>query len=351
MGFELMKQNRLVQIDILKGIAILFVIIAHSLPSRILGKILYLFYLEQAVPVFVIIMGINLFFSLQKNKSLKFRDIYTKLYFKKRAARILIPFSIVFVAALIVGLVMKQTQFSWLMILGKLPFHGPGNYYLSFVIQFTFLAPLIYILFGKKPVLTLAIGFLVGLIFEISAPHISFLNNGSYLYSSSFFRYMPGVLMGFWLASNSFRLKKMYMALIPLPLVLYYIFLVDTSSFHIPFFLPDWGSQNLLTVIYPAFLIMIGVKMFAHVKKNNIISLISFLGRSSYHIFLVQIIYFGLIRQTSVMNWPVILRLGLNLLLCIGLGLLLLSAGNWIDKRWVLRRSRRTNELAAAKSK
>lgn len=348
MRFKLIKQNRLIQIDILKGIAILFVIIAHSLTSKILGKILYLFYLEQAVPVFVIVMGINLYFSLQKNKSFKFRDIYTKSYFKKRAARILIPFSIIFVAALIVGLIMKQTQFSWLMVLGKLPFHGPGNYYLSFVLQFTVLAPLMYILFVKKPVLTLVAGFLISLIFEISAPHIGFLNNGSYLYSSSFFRYMPGVLMGFWLASNNFKLKKMYLALIPLPLVLYYIFLVDTSPFYIPFFLPDWGSQNLLTVIYPAFLIMIGVRIFSHERKSDIITLVSFLGRSSYHIFLVQIIYFGVIRQTSVMDWPVILRLGLNLFLCIGLGLLLLFADNWINKRWALKKSRRTNESVLA---
>lgn len=55
-----MDENKhYLQIDLIKAVAIVSVIILHSVPSSITASTISFFTMEQAVPVFLLIMGLN----------------------------------------------------------------------------------------------------------------------------------------------------------------------------------------------------------------------------------------------------------------------------------------------------
>ena len=62
---------------------------------------------------------------------------------------------------------------------------------------------------------------------------------------------------------------------------------------------PFWGSQNLFASFYEILLLLVGLK-FLPKMKNILFNVFAYFGKSSYHIFLVQIVYFGLVKAGSM---------------------------------------------------
>jgi len=61
-----MSHGRYPQIDIMKGFAILGVLFTHAAMAPLASKPLTDFYALQAVPVFIVLMGLNLSMSLRR---------------------------------------------------------------------------------------------------------------------------------------------------------------------------------------------------------------------------------------------------------------------------------------------
>lgn len=310
------------QLDFIKGFAAISVIVLHSVPIVILEKTYSVFHIWQAVPLFIIIMGFNLIYS-------KNAPLYSINYFYKRYKRIIEPFLLVFILSLIFGFIFYREEYyvGWMNLIGLMPKSGAGNYYITILIQFIFLAPILYWSFKKNPKLTIFTFFLIDILFQVLA--MRFITNG-YIYSGSIFRYFSALSIGMWIAKD-FDLKSKSNIWIIAGCLVSVTYLFIGNTFDIPLFNESWKTQNLLSFFYPAVIILISLNYLSNSLNNHVSKLFSLLGRASYHIFLVQMIYFALIPTNTLAeelsrtyNYYIVgaLLVIFNLIVCISIGLL-----------------------------
>ena len=82
-----MAQGRYPQIDIMKGFAILGVLFTHAAMAPLPSKPLTDFYALQAVPVFIVLIGMNLAMSLQRQA-----EKHGPSHYLRRLKRLAVPF-------------------------------------------------------------------------------------------------------------------------------------------------------------------------------------------------------------------------------------------------------------------
>lgn len=286
------------QIDLIKAIAIISVIILHTLPSAIIKYPILAFTIYQAIPVLFIIMGINTASSFKRRGYLTLSQILSLTYFKNRFKRLILPFIIIFIASILIGILLNQEiYFGILTLIGYLPLTGPGNYFISLIFQFIFVFPVLYYFYRQKPTLTLALSFMINFIFEILAAQYAIFLDNSYIYRACILRYLFLIVLGIWASdnlntnslNNLFRNK---VAIIGLIISVIYILLVSGFGWYFPYFQDPWQPQVILSFFYPLFICAIGLRYFPN-TGSKIINLIAMVGKASYHIFLVQILFFG----------------------------------------------------------
>lgn len=130
-----MKQH-FQQIDVVKGLAIVAVLLLHSLSRASLLHSYAVYHIWQAVPLFMVVMGLNLGLSVH-GRTQQLKQLYTRQYFSKKAVRILTPFFIVFLLSVPLGVLWQWATgadvlaFSWYTAVGVLPVTGKGNYFIT----------------------------------------------------------------------------------------------------------------------------------------------------------------------------------------------------------------------------
>ena len=168
------------QVDILKAICILFVIVDHTIPWTNRWMYYNTFWERVAIPIFLILMGFNIYHSLDKPGNVKLKDYYSKKYWSHRFWRILFPFLMYYVITTLIGLCLFQWNFEALLTyqfntmwkpqhiyLGLPPFAGPGDWFLPLLIQSVFLLPLFMFLFKKNPKAVLLCSYLFEIAIEL----------------------------------------------------------------------------------------------------------------------------------------------------------------------------------------
>ena len=295
---KLDESKHYIQIDIIKGLAIIAVITLHVLPGNLAKIPLSIFTIEQAVPIFLVIMGLNAAMSFKRRGYINLSQIYNTSYIKSRFKRLLYPFIFIFILSAILGLIFKGNIYmGFLSILGYLPLSGPGNYFVSIVFQFVFTFPILYCLYKKNPKFTLVLSFVLTFVFEILANQIPVLENNSYLYKACILRYLFIIALGVWTLDNFDinSLKTVFKRkLIIVGLIVSVVYMVSISVFNWNFihFQAAWQPRNVLSFFYPLTIFLVGLRYLPLVSEK-ISGLFGFIGRASYHIFLVQIIVFG----------------------------------------------------------
>ncbi len=280
------------QLDLIKGFAILSVIVLHTIPIEYLGTIHAQLYIWQAVPVFFIISGITLVISSSQKSHMTFKDFYIQNLIS-RIKRIVLPFLVIFVISLAYGIYTHKAYIGVLNIIGYLPVSGDGNYFVTILLQYIILAPIIVRVFNKHPYVTIIGLFAVDLSFELIAPYIPVFTSVPYLYSGCILRYTSAIALGMY-AGNEYLKNKSVNIKNPFILTgfaISLVFLVALSFFHfrIPMFRPEWAVQSIISFFYPA----IAVILLLNWNYETKISVLQTIGKASYHIFLVQIIFFG----------------------------------------------------------
>lgn len=314
--------NYLNQLDFVKGFAAISVIILHSIPFGLLVDTYSVFHIWQAVPLFIIIMGFNLTYS-------KNAPLYSVKYFYKRYKRILEPFLIIFLLSLVFGFLFYREDYylGWMNLIGLMPKSGAGNYYITILLQFILLSPILYHFFKKSPKLSVFSLFLIDFLFQIFA--MNFITN-NYIYSGSIFRYFSALALGMWIAEDyNIKSKRNIWIIVGCFISIFYLLISNTLD--TLFFNKDWRSQNLFSFFYPATLILLAINYLPNRLDNKVSKLLSLFGKASYHIFLVQMIYFALIPANSfalklseTYNYYIVggTLIVFNLLVCVSIGLL-----------------------------
>lgn len=300
------QRPRLAQIDLLKGVAIVAVLALHGLSGGELVDSWAVLHVGQAVPVFFVIMGMNAASSLARRGDASLGALYTRGYLAGRAQRLLLPFAVVWVIALVSGILEGVLQFGPLMLVGVLPRGGPGTYFVTIAFEFAIVFPALYVLFARAPRATVAACFAAAAAFELVTPHVGFLNRaGAYAYDASIVRYAGQIALGVWLVL-AWRERRRTAWILPLAAVgVAYLVVLHRSPSTFDWLKPSFGiSTNFLAAGYAAGIVMAGMRLLPpRVERAPAVALAE-LGRASWHIFLVQIVWFVLDRHRGVEYLP-----------------------------------------------
>jgi len=261
-------QGRNPAIDGIKGVAILAVLLLHSVPRQTLYDSHALFHIWQAVPVFVLLMGYT--GSITRVKPLA-------RYAVRRAQRLLPAFVGVWVLSyLLTRLWTGSVEWNPLWLVGVLPTIGPGNYFVTLLIEFTLILPgLRWLLDRAGERWFLACCLAVNVAFEIAAGW--FMWDG-YLYQSCVLRMLLIVALGMLLA-RGWRVWLLF------PLSAAYLAIVDRGIV-LPLLVAQGQAQSFLAAGYAAGIVAGGLRLSYPTWLQS-------LGRASYHVFLIQIVWFA----------------------------------------------------------
>ena len=289
-----MEIKRYNQIDILKGFAIILVLISHSIPNnKWKFDIFIYFHIYQAVPIFIILLAINNGLSFRKKSYLKLNQLYQKHYFIGKFKRLFLVLIFLYLFVLISNI--------------NIFFIGFGHYFIIILIQFIFIFPLIYYNYQKNPKLTIIICFLIDFLFQISFNyfydkifHIIYINE---IFKSSIFRYFSFIIIGLYILDkydNDKSLKiflnnnKILYVLIPLSfLYLSFHYLIKNNFMEFLVYINYY--ETIFSVFYSCFIVLIGLAYLPKQSKNQFYKFLQYIGKSSLHIFIFQIIFCYLI--------------------------------------------------------
>ena len=303
-------------IDWIKAICMLMIVVTHfnwSSEQRMLA--LFPFHIDMAVPLLMLITGYNYCKSYERKEN---AIIFVKKCIKRLLQAIIPVLVIEFIILLITT--EKNSIFSiiWFFVSGG---EGPGAYYIPVMIQIALVFPLIYMITKKTGLLALVMSVLLCLVWEVA-----YLAIGHGLYKFVSIRYFVFIVAGILYALNEeyvVNRKRKWMLLIVLGVIIIWFLSYSGSTINI---FDSWKSTAFPTLLYafPIFLFIITSKL----PKNNIIQLIS---RASFHIFLVQKLYYGYISK-SFEFFSMWQSIPISILICIIGGIIFYSTENYIMK-------------------
>ena len=314
------KANRNHFIDLLKGICIIFVIVTHfSWTDEEKLQYYFPFWLNMAVPLFMIVSGYVYAFSFRKHKIEKICDAYAPKSLVSKAVRYTVPFAIAYLIEILY--MVKTGRFvadedvllnltSDFMVGG----YGPGSYYYPLMIQFIFVYPVIYFIIKRYDFKgVLLIGILNGL-FELTqySYHMSYS-----CYRLLIFRYILLIAVGCYISREDFKIHKAVM-LLSFVVGLLFIYNCNYMDYE-PKVITHWTKTSFVACLY---IIPIAVIMITRLKFIRFAPL-EFLGKASYNIFLTQMVWYRFGFRFLERNVESrLMTLVVDILICVGVGLI-----------------------------
>lgn len=314
------EQNRFFQIDVLKAFMILFVIIDHSLAfANLQGKGFELWQ-RIAIPMFLIIMGFNMGKSFARDGKKSLKELYSWNYFKKKFWRYVYPYIILYLIGTIIGFILLGAAFpgtfneNWFLeyiLFQKSLLEGPGNWFIPVLFQSILIMPLIYGAFSKWPKISLILCFIIEFFMHLTiffivgaiTPH-NILLEANLRYNVLL--YLSAIGMGIWFSKNHNILsRKNLFVWILFPIIIVYMITYDFFSFRLAI---DGagivrGDYNYLTFLYSAFIFLIAMKLIPQNPKAKITKFFSTVSGATFHIYLVQDIYFAISYVLHSAKW------------------------------------------------
>ncbi|MGP0101727.1 MAG: acyltransferase family protein [Solirubrobacteraceae bacterium] len=288
---------RLSAIDIIKGLAIVSVICLHTLSTNTLYAIAALFHIWQAVPVFIFLMGRNAASSLERRGSRSVRELYSRQYLASRIDRIYVPFLVAFAASVLLTVLTHTAHdhartIAGGLLVGMLPIAGPGNYFITLVFQFALVFPLVFRGLQRWPVATLLLCLAINVTFDLYARRIGVIRDHPYIYEVCLAQYVLLVALGGLLARiPARRLLTARWLWVGALVGAAYLGLNSIDNSNGLFGGSNWAFAS---VFYTVFIVVLGMGSLPSREHGWLSKGLVELGRASYHVFLVQIIWFGL---------------------------------------------------------
>lgn len=302
-------------IDVIKGIAIIIILITHYEWTPEQRKLfVFPFIINMAIPVFMIITGYVYSLSLEKQKIKHLEDAFHWRTILKRTIRYTLPVLAVIIWELV------DPHFSinpglfenvkW-AIEGTI---GKGNYYYPVMMQLIFVFPLIYFVIVKKKEKGLLIAFIANAVYELLIWAYG-IPTGSY--RLLMFRYVFLVAAGVF-AFKGLRLPTL-LSILMTTMGIAFITAVTYFGYEPRIVNKDWATTNFISsmIIIPMMIWLL------QKSKNGGVHLLPLevFGRASYHIFLVQMMYYlgyYQVLQDRVSTWQGHLIAGIIISLTIG---------------------------------
>ncbi len=308
-----MKRNDF--LDVLKGICILLVILTHfdwTEPERL--KYLFPFWMNPAVPVFMIISGYLFAESFKRKNVTKFREAYNLKQIINKIIRYTIPLILIYGIEVVLKIYVAKQELSASKIFTTffLGGFGPGSYYYPYMIQFIFLFPLIYFAIRKWNFGGLVACGAANVIYEVlKVP----LHMTASTYRLIVLRYIFAIAIGCYISLGK---KKMpvWLGILSMIFGAGFIYAVCYTDYRPTYFF-RWARTSMLAVFYIAPIAYVLIKNCTWSFKP-----LAMLGKASYNIFFVQMVVFHVFKAITKHGiegtWLPMLA---TYAACIGLGL------------------------------
>lgn len=294
-------------IDVLKGIAIILVLFNHYEWNKtsLFNTHIYYWIICMAVPIFMLCSGYVFAVSAQaKNSTLK--SLYSITSLSKKLARYIMPVLWFFLFETLLVYVSEKT--GYFDYLGKFGFPDKsgfeknitllnsieyffaggrgkhGTYYFPVILQVTFLLPLIYHTV-KKHKWGIWLVFVVNLAFEVFKTPLGIT---SQLWRVFAVRYLFLLAMGCYIYIYREKLGSKYKWAIFFALGIAYVYTINYTPYLKSIF-NSWNRTAMPSVFYIAPVFLLLITKFENARCR----LLEELGKASYHILLMQIIYFN----------------------------------------------------------
>jgi peptidoglycan/LPS O-acetylase OafA/YrhL len=295
-------------IDVVKGLAILGVIAQHGLTGQALFDTRADLWFRQAVPVLFVLMGLNAARSSLRRPPRSLAEAYGARYWRGRFRRILLPLLVVFAAGVVAGALTGRLHIGPLVLVGSFPVPGPGAYWVTILLTFTLIWPAWMHLFRLRPGLVVATAIALDVAFELAAAHVPAFKAGgyNYAYDACILRYFAAIAVGMWLAiddEHAGRRRVAVLALAPLSLVYIAVARSDPSAF--PFLVPGFTlTTNFAAVPWATAMLLAALRLWP-ARGVPGTGWLERLGIASYEVFLVQIVWFGVLPERGGVRFVV----------------------------------------------
>jgi peptidoglycan/LPS O-acetylase OafA/YrhL len=341
------------QIDLLKGLAIISVILIHTLSIDLLLTTGAPFHIWQAVPVFIILAGFTGAASLRRAGAADLTAAYDHRILLRRFTRILVPFFVVCIALVLIIAVLLLPAFTVEGVM--VSFAGlmtdialNQSWFMILILQHIVIVPALYLLALRSPDTMLVASFGVSIALEIL-----FRSFGvpPALFIFTYVRYLFAGALGVWLFMAPRR--KWTWILPGAVLSVLYITAVAYFGAALPFLYPEDWFFHAPEFFWPLVIVIAGLAWSAPALLKAPSHVIEELGKASWHIFLVQMVYFIIVfgPLTAAVNGipgsqaenpatgpAFLLVLVLNLAICLATGYLFYRAGEKVPKLPLFRR-------------
>ena len=310
-------KSQLFQIDLLKAAMIFLVIFDHFVDWSIKREIGVSLWERISIPVFLVIIGLNMGLSFQREGAKTLKELYSWNYFKKKFFRYLAPFLILYAASTVIGLFLYGFDFEAMYygqfypdhgvinyFIGILPFWGPGNWFIPLLFGSILIVPLLYWLFNKSRILALISCFAIELVMHILVYfYIGDITTWEEVYIYNIFAtnvlyYLSGIGLGMWF-SFGYKLtekRNLFMGIL-FPISLIFIILYQFFNFRIIIDGTQFlrGDYHFLFIPYSAFLVLLALQFIPQSSNLWVSKRISLISKSTYHILLTQILGYAMI--------------------------------------------------------
>lgn len=308
-------KKRIEFLDYIKAICVLMVIITHydwadkTSPA-------FTMLINMAVPVFMIVTGYNFAMSNQKKAQGNFKKMYSWDMLKPKLVRFLVPYYLICVIEIILRfLVGKEVDFMRLLLFEG---YGPGSYYVPVMMQLLIIFPIIYILVDKNPKLGLAVVGSANLLFEV-VTRVFEIEKHYYRLSAG--RYILLVALGCYLyLYPEHRIKRLHLATMFLVGIAYIVAVFECK---VDLYLFKYWKTTAMPVAFYIFPIMVVLfrKFYNSTIPGTVGRMLTWIGQASYHIFLVQMVYYHFDLGGAIMQTKWYIAVPFNILVTVPVGL------------------------------
>lgn len=309
------NKQRIEFLDYLKAVCVIMVIITHYDWADKTSPF-FTMLINMAVPVFMIVSGYNFAMSNRKKADGKLRKMYGWSMMKPRLIRFLIPFFTICIIEIVLLYMEDKSIDPWrIFLLGA---YGPGSYYVPVMMQMLVIFPIIYILIEKNAKVGIAVAGAANLLFEIA---VKCFEIDKYYYRLSIGRYLLLIAFGCYLYLHpEHRVKRCQMVSM---FIIGFAYIVAVFGFDRELILFEYWKTTAMPVAFYIFpiVIMLFRRFYDRTIPGVLGKLFTWIGKASYHIFLVQMVYYHFELGGAIMQAAWYFAVPFNILIAVPVGL------------------------------
>jgi len=286
-------------LDILKGLAIVAVIAQHTVPGEQLRELGRNLWIRPAVPIFFIVVGLNLGRALQRRPRSWRAEVEAVA---ERLDRIVAPLLVAAAALYLAALVGGRFELRPSYLIGALPLEPPGNYFATALVGVVLLSPLLVWAFRRNAVLALigcvAVNIATELILLRGLGVADRLAAGTapYWFPAFPLRYLAAVGVGIWLSGHARLTDRRAWPLLALALPsAWLLYAMDAGGEPAAWFPDSFAkAMSFLAVPWSVLLVLVGLSVLPDRARRRPGRLLAAAGRASLQIYVVQMAWLAI---------------------------------------------------------